>query len=385
MAIHPGSWGGLPDLGITEGISNLFGGSRNSQGGSNLVNDNVQNAVSSDLQRGFPALTGAVKTAGNIYQNNIYQPPSSVLGATNSNTQQNVPTNNQQPYGPPAPQNMNPAQQTDYAHSHGYDNWQMMQDAMQKANQGNSQADIQAITAEYDSLANKIAAQRPYIEGAYQTGLTDVNNQINDALNAGQTQKMDLNRTNQLATNQAYNNYLTSQRMNREAGRASGAGESSAYLDTQGQTNNSYGQTNANIAQDYQSKIQSIDSNITSIQNQGINAKQKLANQYNQSMSQIALDQNASDAQKVAAIAKVRAQADNISSQIDIQIAQMKQSLEIAKAQIAAYGGNITGLNTNMMANINNTPNANYGQSGQTGNAFSGLNIDQNKKQSMGL
>lgn len=38
MAIHAGSWGGLPDLGITEGLSKLFfGGSQTGQGGSDLV------------------------------------------------------------------------------------------------------------------------------------------------------------------------------------------------------------------------------------------------------------------------------------------------------------------------------------------------------------
>ena len=38
MAIHSGSWGRLPDFGITESLSKLFfGGSQTGQGGSDLI------------------------------------------------------------------------------------------------------------------------------------------------------------------------------------------------------------------------------------------------------------------------------------------------------------------------------------------------------------
>lgn len=40
MAIHAGSWMGLPDFGITEKIGSLFGAPRTSQGGSNLIGGN---------------------------------------------------------------------------------------------------------------------------------------------------------------------------------------------------------------------------------------------------------------------------------------------------------------------------------------------------------
>ncbi|TSC86705.1 MAG: Uncharacterized protein G01um10147_786 [Microgenomates group bacterium Gr01-1014_7] len=56
---HQGSWFGLPDFGVSEGISNLFGGQRTSQGGSNLFGppstqtpppDNRSWTQNSDLQ-----------------------------------------------------------------------------------------------------------------------------------------------------------------------------------------------------------------------------------------------------------------------------------------------------------------------------------------------
>lgn len=37
MAIHSGSWFGLPDLGITEKIGSFLGSGTTSQGGSNII------------------------------------------------------------------------------------------------------------------------------------------------------------------------------------------------------------------------------------------------------------------------------------------------------------------------------------------------------------
>jgi len=43
--VHAGSWGGLPDFGVTEAIGGLFGRPLTSQGGSNLIGGQIQGAA----------------------------------------------------------------------------------------------------------------------------------------------------------------------------------------------------------------------------------------------------------------------------------------------------------------------------------------------------
>jgi len=50
--VHAGSWSGLPDFGVTEGIANLFGQARNSQGGSQLRQGTVFNVGNVPYQSG---------------------------------------------------------------------------------------------------------------------------------------------------------------------------------------------------------------------------------------------------------------------------------------------------------------------------------------------
>lgn len=63
--VHPGSWFGLPDFGITEAISNALGGGRTAQGGSNLVSYGGQpTALVPNGQGGYQQSSSSGFTSG---------------------------------------------------------------------------------------------------------------------------------------------------------------------------------------------------------------------------------------------------------------------------------------------------------------------------------
>lgn len=69
-AVHSGSWKlfgvPLPDLGTTELVGKVYGAEPNAQGGSNLVNDKVQNTVANVVKSTIPGINGLDMTAPGV-------------------------------------------------------------------------------------------------------------------------------------------------------------------------------------------------------------------------------------------------------------------------------------------------------------------------------
>ncbi len=49
LNVHPGSWFGLPDFGVTEAIGGLLGSGRNAQGGSNIIPNNISSGQAASI------------------------------------------------------------------------------------------------------------------------------------------------------------------------------------------------------------------------------------------------------------------------------------------------------------------------------------------------
>jgi hypothetical protein len=332
----PGTWNvpltniKIPDLGITE----MLGAAGNKDtSNANNYNPNVYAVTGKPTAPvDMTGITPGMQTSTNPNTNNAQGITATI--------------NNGSGGAPPATQQLSEADRTGrwvadgnvFTNKQDYLNYvasksgggnQMSDAMMQQMN-----ADINSASSGYDAIKAQLEAGKGDFSNAYNTGLSDVNNQVT------QSQGMaDLNRTqlqNQGSQQKAstYQNYQTSQRQNREAARAAGAGESSAYLDTQGQTNNSYGQTLAGITTNLTNQIGQIDLSINSLNQNAENAKQKLANTYTSGIRDIVLKEGDTDTQKANAVAQIRAQHGSQMAQLQQYQSQLQQQMELAREQM---------------------------------------------------
>jgi hypothetical protein len=155
QAVHPGSWFGLPDFGVTEAIGGLFGGQRTAQGGSNLYGpQSSANYTPSSIPNPTPTFK---------------DPQAGVKGL-----QTNRVATNQTPAAPAQTFDANAAQnqlmgQVDSAYGDVYGNLNNQESQLRGGEQ-----DL------YNSFTQPYDAQQPILDQARDQGLQLNQSQVND-------------------------------------------------------------------------------------------------------------------------------------------------------------------------------------------------------------
>lgn len=205
--------------------------------------------------------------------------------------------------------------------------------SQQNAAASSASANIAAATNMYNNLKSQLELQRPVIQQAYDTGLGDVNNQLQLGQQQGQANSDQLTSSYNQGMGQLGQQYQQSQGQNRELARAVG-GNGSDYAQLQNRTNNSYQNNQFSAYNDYSSRLSQINQGLQSLQNWGATQKDQLASQYNQSIGQLVLNENMTDFSKADAIQKIQSDYQNQLGNINSVVAQFGNQLALAKAQV---------------------------------------------------
>lgn len=243
-----------------------------------------------------------------------------------------------------------------------------------------SQAQIQQATDMYNNLKAQIDAQKGGIQSAYNTGVSNLDTAYGQQQSAAGTQKQELQTNTDNATNTAYQNYLALQAQNRAIARSSG-GMSSAYLENQNQAGRQYSNTTTGINTDLASRVNDINQNLTAASNYYQAQKAQLGSQLNQSMQQIALNENATDFQKADAIQQIQADYANKIAAINSSITQFQQQFALAQQQVAMYaqlyGKSASGYNPYQYGLAGGVPQAQQANAVPQSPGMSGIDLSK--------
>lgn len=337
MAVHAGSWGGLPDFSITEGIAKLLGEKFTSQGGSDLS----RSWAAQNTSNTAPTLGTSLQTGG---ATSSWQPDSVVVKnvAVPSNTP-TVPVNNT-----PSNPNNDPGLQ---AYNAEIEN--LYKGGQDILNQQLSNLNDQKATA-----VSGLDSQTQYLRDQLTNSTNDLKNQIG----AQQTALYEGNRSALGEALRTYNN-LQQQTQSRYGG-STGAGQfisellNSEYMRGKFNQNTSY-QSAMKSLYDYSNKVESESlAEFNRINREYQNGLKEIDNQYMARKGEIetqkfALEQN-----------KATQRAEAIRSWIDTQN-QLKAAREEAlfnlqtwrEQQNAGIASTVNTLNSNWL----NTLSANQG------------------------
>jgi len=314
---------------------------------------------------------------------------SSVLGTGNQN--------NTSTYGPPAPttQNnggsgmdsqltqlqkmqqaggLNPAQQTQY-------NQLMSQYMSSQQNSAAQQAaaNITAATNQYNTLRAQLENQRPVLDNAYQTGLSDINNQLQLGQQQGQANSSQLTSSYNAGMGQLGQQYQSDQAQNRELARSMG-GNGSDYAQLQNKTSNTYQNNQFASNNDYQSRLTQINQGLQSLQQWGTSQTHDLATQYQQGINQLVLNEDMTDFSKAQAIQQIQSDYSKQLANINSVVAQFGNQLSLAKAQVDTtalmFGKQVQGYDP--LSNMANMFYGSLGTQAPTIDASGGINYNNN-------
>jgi hypothetical protein len=238
-------------------------------------------------------------------------------------------------------------------------------------------ANILAAQHEYDYLNAQLEGRKTDINNAYNTGIGDINNQIAQTKSVYDFGRGDLQTGYDRANATNYQNYLTTQRNNRELARSLGSGTSSAYLDMQGKTNNTFSTNEAQMQADLTNRLNKLDSDWAAANQFATAKKAELANNLESAMKSIVLDQNATDFRKADAINQLRSQAQSQLATLQTQLNQFQQNLQMQREYYASIANQMKTNSTGY------APNTSYIQANLPGQqqTFSLSGIDTKKYQ----
>lgn len=324
--VHPGSWWGLPDLGITEKLSNVLGQPRTAQGGSNLsgtVDYTAQRiaGVSPNPQASSGSVLGASTTQN--YSPMNYSPN---VGSNTSTT--NIPS------APSGPDLSNPVKQDEWARANGFDGWNAYQDLL-NSSQSQSAAELASLNTEYDRNAELARNQLSALENQRTNSLANLDNQRNYLLSQVGDQKTQAYSDRDKNINTAAQAARNTQAKSRNMLRALGILNSSAAGDILSRPLNEFDQTKAEYTQMAQQRVGELDNFLNAKTSELAIAVKELEDNYANLASQIQTDLRFSDRERADAIRQANAALSQRMAEIKMAQQEYVQQVEAQKANIA--------------------------------------------------
>ena len=344
MAPHAGSWFGLPDFGITEGIGNVIAGLQgvqptySPQGGSQLIASPYSSADQQQIQSAV---------SGSSYSPVLGSSTSSGSNNT-SGTNNNYNVNDPQPAAPSEPAGPSYEQLINDVYSPTVDYLNQAQSTL-----GSNYSSIQGdINAQYGSSKQALESERSRGEAGIGEQEQKAGNVKDDAMNAATRLFQEL----QLGGQQRF-------------GRASGIGQAFQELG-----NRELMQNQGNIQQDYSEAIGQANRAREDLQARFTTAIQDLETQkntalndarrsYDDKLLEITRLRSSTESEKAAAKLDALQQLRNQVFAINMQDMQFKQQLAVQKQ---ASEQSLASYTQNMLSNLQNTSQAvNAFQGGQ--------------------
>lgn len=343
--VHPGSWWGLPDLGLTEKLSSVLGQPRTSQGGSNLSGtmDYTAQRIAGVNPQPQASSGQVLGTSTQNYTPMNYSPAGNTLSSPAP-----APSG-----GSSGPDLSNPVKQTEYANSQGYDTWNQYQDAMNSA-QSMADAELASLNTEFDRSSELARNQLSDLDRQRGTSLESLENQKQYLLSqiGGQKERAYSDRDKNI--DKAAQAARNTQAQNRNMLRALGIMNSSAAGDILSRPLTEFDQTKAEYVQMAQQRTNELDDYLNAKTSELANAVKELENNYLSLSQQIQTDLRFSDRERADAIRQANAALAQRMSEIKMAQQDYVNQVQAQKAQIAmtlAQAGNynMPGYDVNQM------------------------------------
>lgn len=184
------------------------------------------------------------------------------------------------------------------------------------SNQSQFNAQQQAIIDAYNNMISNMEAQKGPLASAYNQNLGILNTQDQANQQALQQNQQYLGTQNQLAQGQLGQSYQDQLALNREMARSMGS-FGSDYAQIQNRAGNTYGQNQLGAYNTYQGGLNSLMQQFNQANVQLQQAKVNLGQQYQQALTNIALAEGQSDAQKIGAIQNLQNNYNYMQTLID--------------------------------------------------------------------
>lgn len=303
MAIHAGSWLGLPDLGISEKIGDVFNRPRDNRGGSQVFGSSNAQVLGNSTSQ--------------LPQYSTYQAPqySTLAQAPSGGSSSGL------PYANPSNQ-----WQTDQNNAFNQ---------MQGAAQSNNDAELSGLNSQYDYLASQAQNQLGYLGeqrqqglGTLDTALQDVNRTVDKARYNTQVNTEDQIR-------QAGSTARNTQLKNRQTLRALGILNSSFAGENLNAPMNQFDEQRAGLMQEGSRRLAELDDFVTTKTDEHANLVAQLENQYAQLIGGIQTDMRFNERDRKDAIKAVNASLSSKLANIGLEQQNLANTVQAQKLQIA--------------------------------------------------
>jgi len=348
MAVHSGSWFGLPDFGITEAIGNAFGAPQSAQGGSNVLGANTQNRAQSPVNNSSPQFATTVNYPGGD-STNVSVPPRAA-GVNGGSVTSSGGGSSQLQQLQAIGGNRNPHQESEY------------QRLLNEMNQGQNQTNA-LIDEAYGQSNNYLNQAENALKNDYPTILQEIEAQKAGALRTAQTgfdTTMGTVKTNEESATMRNQNVMADARRlydelrrgyGQRFGGASSAGQAATELGNLEQQRQAGRQQ-----QDFQTTMKEIEGKRTEINQKFEDQKFQLEQVTNQAKNEanrdfqnklLQISQSRAENEQAKAQARLSALQDlrNKVYQIQLQNLQFNQTLQAQKQQAESSLGS---FNTNL-------------------------------------
>lgn len=324
MAVHPGSWFGLPDFGITEAIGSFLGAPQTSQGGSNLSS----------------LVTGQASAPASSPMQSI---PRQSIPSSSTPFGPNTPLlSSPRPTGSPAPsQSSNPSQPSGPSPF----------DAAAAAAEAQRQAEIAASDAAYQHQADLLLNQLGDIGNQKSVAMQGLENAFNQMSGKVSEQKASSQQMADNAIQQAANTAQNTQLANRNVLRALGILNSTYAADKLSAPTQAFDQQRAQILQTHVNNVNQLDSYYRDQLAAHQIAAQNLEGQYADLIGKIQADQRFNDAQKQQGILAAQSAFSQQLSNIASNFANTKAAVDAAKQNLVAQIASVQ-MGANPSANL---------------------------------
>lgn len=334
---HTGSWG-LPDFGITEKLSDLFGGSRTSQGGSNLLGTSKQAYNPSGGQvLGTSSELNYTPAPSNFTSS--YSPTSST-GTSSGGTSPSasIPATLSQPQ----PQS---------------DPYSGILSAEEEA----ARAELASLNTEFDRNRSLLEGQLGNLSTSRENALSNFNNQKQNLLSQISGQKADAYSERDKNIDSAAQAARNTQSSNRNMLRALGILNSTAAGDILSRPLNEFDRTKAEYVQLAQKRTGELDDYLNAKTSELTLAVKELEDNYANLMGQIQTDLRFSDRERADAVRSANAALSQRMSEIKMaqvnhqnEVNAQKQNIALELAKLGDY--NMPGYDINQMQSTQFNP-----------------------------
>ena len=329
--IHPGSWFGLPDFGVTEAIGSLFGSPTTAQGGSALHSAGILSGMSAPATTynvggqtyNAPTLSGGQSTS----PSNPF--PSNPTPSGNNNGSGGG--NGGNPWDYLTPQWGSAAQ----AHYGDLQRQQDAENASRKAAQDAYNAENSRLNTQFDQSAANINAQLPQLQNEYNKSLNDYQNVYNDAQNQYNTSKTNAQQNTEQQINEAGNVAHETQNQNRNILRALGIGGGTYAGELLSKPLTVYDQQRGQLNQALGARMTELDNFLNQKAQEHTQAVQYLKTNYDNLVGKIQADTRFNDRQRNDALQTANASLSQRLADVQMSMLNYQQSVQLQKQNLA--------------------------------------------------